>query len=48
MCSAHRAFREALVSELLMDPFPKAEFRVYITKTTVLPKIQLTRPIEIH
>jgi hypothetical protein len=46
--SAHRAFREALVSELLKDPLLKAESRVYITKNTALPKIQLTRPIEIH
>src|SRR5439155_11182356 len=46
--SAHQAFREALVSELLKNPLPKVPKQVYITKNTVLPKIQLTRPIEIH
>ena len=46
--SAHQAFREALVSELLKNPLPKVPKQVYITKNTVLPKIQLTQPIEIH
>jgi hypothetical protein len=46
--SAHQAFREALVSELLKDPSPTAPKRVYITKNTLLPQIRLTRPIEIH
>ena len=47
--SAHRAFREALVKELLEDPLAKASKRgPYITKNTVLPNIQLTRLIEIH
>jgi hypothetical protein len=48
VCSAHRAFRETLVSELLKDPFPVASKQVYITKKTLLPQIRLTRPIEIH
>jgi hypothetical protein len=46
--SAHRAFRVALVSELLKDPLPKALKQDYVTKNTKLPKIRLTRPIEIH
>ena len=46
--SAHWAFCEALVSELLKDPLPKAPKQVYVTKNTALPKIRLTRPIEIH
>jgi hypothetical protein len=46
--SAHRAFREALVSELLKDSSPTAPKQVYITKNTLLPQIRLTRPIEIH
>jgi hypothetical protein len=46
--SAHRAFREALVEALLKDPLPKAPKQVYVTKNTALPKIRLTRPIEIH
>src|SRR6266576_4165168 len=46
--SAHRAFREALVLELLKNPFPIALKQVYITKKTGLPQIRLTRPIEIH
>jgi hypothetical protein len=46
--SVHRAFREALVSELLKDPSPKVLKRTYITKNTVLPDIRLTRPIAIH
>jgi hypothetical protein len=33
--SAHRAFRIALVLELLKDPLPKAAKQVYITKNTV-------------
>jgi hypothetical protein len=41
-------FCEALVSELLKDPVPKAFKQVYITKNTVLPKIQLTQPIGIY
>ena len=46
--STHRAFREALVSELLKDPVPTALEQVYITKKTELPQIRFTRPIEIH
>jgi hypothetical protein len=46
--SAHRAFRTALVEALLKDPLPKAPIRAYITKSTQLPKIRLTRPIQIH
>jgi hypothetical protein len=46
--SAHRAFREALASELLKDPNLVAPNRPRTTKNTLLPKIQLTRPIEIH
>jgi hypothetical protein len=46
--SAHRAFREALVSELLKNPSPKALKQVYVTEKTKLPEIRLTRPIEIH
>jgi hypothetical protein len=46
--SAHWAFREALVSELLEDLVPKVPKQVYVTKNTALPKIQLTQPIEIH
>ena len=46
--SAHQAFREALVSELLKDPCSTALKQVYITKNTGLPQIRLTRPIEIH
>ena|SRR5271170_3628150 len=43
-----RAFRIALVSELLKDPLPKAPKQVYVTKNTILPKIRLTRPIGTH
>ena len=43
--SAHRIFREALVTVLLQDLKPPAN---YITKNTLLPRIRLTRPIEIH
>jgi Transposase IS4 len=46
--SAHWAFREALVSELLKDSLPEVSKQAYVTKNTVLPKIRLTRPIEIH
>ncbi len=46
--SAHRAFRESLVFELLKDPSPKAPKRLYVTKKTLLPTIRLTRPIGIH
>src|SRR5271165_1768087 len=46
--SAHRAFRDALVSELLKDPTPATPKQLYITKNTLLPQIRLTRPIEIH
>jgi hypothetical protein len=46
--SAHWAFREALVVELLKEPLPKASKQFYVTKNTELPSIQLTRPIEIH
>ena len=49
MCSAHRAFREALVEALLKDPLLlQAPKQVYITKQTPLPSIRLTRPIGIH
>jgi hypothetical protein len=40
--SAHRAFRTALVSELLKDPLQKALKQDYVTKNTQLPKIRLT------
>jgi hypothetical protein len=46
--SRHKAFREALVSELLKDPIPTVLKQVYITKKTLLPQIRLTQPIEIH
>ena len=46
--STHRAFREALVSELLKNPVPTALKQVYITKKTGLPQIRLTRPMDIH
>jgi Transposase IS4 len=46
--SAHRAFREALVLELLRDPLPQASTRLYVTKNALLPNIRLTRPIGIH
>jgi hypothetical protein len=46
--SAHRAFRESLVLELLKDPTLKASKRSYTTKSTLLPNIRLTRPIGIH
>ena len=47
--SAHRAFRETLVETLLQDPLLKVSKRgPYITKSTKLPDIRLTRPIEIH
>jgi hypothetical protein len=46
--SAHRAFCEALVLELLKDPLLKASKGSYITKNTVLPTIRLTWPIRIH
>ena len=42
VCSAHKAFCEALVKALLKDPFLQALKQVYITKNTVLPKIRLT------
>ena len=48
MHSAHRAFREALVSELLKNPVPTALKQVYITKKTGLPQIRLTWPMDIH
>jgi hypothetical protein len=48
VCSVYRAFREALVFELLKDPLPKARKQVYLTKNTTLPSIRLTRPIGIH
>jgi len=46
--SAHRSFREKLVSDLLKDP--KATIKqTYITKlTTTLPRIRHTTPIGIH
>jgi len=46
--SVHRAFREALVLELLKDPLPKAPKQAYVTKNTILPSIRLTRLIAIH
>jgi hypothetical protein len=48
--SAHRAFREALVTALLLDLHKSTNKppNLYITKTTQLPPIRLTRPIEIH
>ena len=46
--SAHRAFGESLVLELLKDPLPNAPKRACIRKDTALPNIRLTRPIEIH
>jgi hypothetical protein len=46
--SAHRAFHEALVSELLKDPIPATLKQVYITKKSQLPQIRLTRLIDIH
>src|SRR5438045_8838180 len=48
VCSAHQAFHEALVLELLKEPFPAAPKQVYITKKALLPQIRLTQPIEIH
>ena len=46
--SAHRTFRESLVTALLLDiRIPKADPK-YITKNTRLPAIRLTRLIEIH
>ncbi len=48
MRSAHRAFREALVSKLLKDPLIVAPKRLYITKNTPLPTIRLTRPFGIY
>src|SRR5436305_3226122 len=44
--SAHRTFREGLVSDLLKDSNTTIK-RPYITKSTTLPKMRLTRPIEI-
>jgi Transposase IS4 len=46
--SLHRAFREALVVELLKDPNATNLKQVYVTKNTALPNIRLTRPIGIH
>jgi hypothetical protein len=46
--SAHKAFREALVLELLKDLVPKAIKQVYITKNTGLPRIRLTRLMDIY
>jgi hypothetical protein len=48
VCSVHQAFYKALVLELLQDPAPKALKHSYTTKSTLLPNIQLTRPIGIH
>jgi hypothetical protein len=48
VCSAHQAFREALVSGLLKDPLLNAPKRACIRKNTVLLNIRLTRPIRIH
>jgi len=42
VCNAHRAFREALVSKLLKDPFPATPKQQYITQKTPLPQIRLT------
>jgi hypothetical protein len=44
----HRAFREGLVLGLLEDPTTTNPTQVYVTKNTALPRIRLTRPIEIH
>ena len=44
--SAHWAFRQALVSELLKNP--QSTPYCYITKNIALPNIRLTRPIGIH
>ena len=44
--SAHRAFREALVSQLLKDSTPTNWS--YITKKLPLPSMRLTQPISIH
>src|SRR5450432_3015217 len=55
--SAHRIFRESLVVSLLQPPIPTPipipiptplAPGSYISKNTKLPKIRLTRPIEIH
>ena len=50
--SAHRAFREALVSALLLDlesQLSKMKAPAQsVTKNTLLPHTRLTRPIEIH
>jgi hypothetical protein len=46
--SAHRAFRESLVLDLLKNPSPTASKRFYVTQNALLPNIRLTRPIEIH
>ena len=47
--SMHRAFRESLVSALLLDPeAPKMKTSSSVTKTTKLPHTRFTRPIEIH
>ena len=45
--SMHRAFQEGLVSDLLKDlnTSPKP---VFVTKSTTLPQIRHTTPIEIH
>ena len=48
VCSAHWAFCEALIKELLKDPFPTTPKQLYITEKTLLPQIRLIRPIEIH
>jgi Transposase IS4 len=46
--SMHRAFREALVSALLLDLELSTKTSLVVTKTTELPHSRLTRPIEIH
>jgi hypothetical protein len=52
VCSTHRAFQEALVSDLLLDPQPSIETTAYkapkVKQNTWLPAIRLTWPIGIH
>lgn len=45
--SAHRAFREGLVFDLLKDPNATIK-QPYVTKSTTLPRMRLTKPIRIH
>jgi len=46
--SMHRAFCESLVIGLLLEPPKPGGPTAYITQNTLLPRIRLTRPIEIH